>query len=117
MNNVNFVWCFLLCALAVWRLAHLLATENGPWNLVVRLRLSLGYGPLGRLMDSYYALCFLVAMPPAIWMSGSRFGFLVQWLALATVACLLERVTQRRRTNRRLYPLSISYLNKVIDGV
>jgi hypothetical protein len=117
MIGINYAWCFVLCALASWRVAHLLAREIGPLHLVVRLRAALGSCVFGRLMDNFYCWSFLLSLPPAIWMSSSRMGFFVQWLALSAVVCLLERVTQR--THRRLYvsPVSKDYLDKVIRGV
>jgi hypothetical protein len=117
MIEINFVWCFALCALAIWRVSHLLARENGPWDLIVRLRSTLGLGLLGRLMDRFYCLSFLIALPAALWMSSSRIGFLVQWLALSAVACLLEKGTQGRHKSFRAYYVSESYLDKVIRGV
>ena len=71
--EINFAGRFALCALAVWRIAHLLAKENGPWNLIARLRATLGSGVLGCLMDCFYSLSFLISLPVAVWMSGSRF--------------------------------------------
>ena len=112
--EINFAGRFALCALAVWRIAHLLARENGPWDMIARLRAALGSGVLGRLMDCFYSLSFLISLPPAIWMSGNR--FLVPWLALSAVACLLERAMQGWQQNRRIIPISTSYLNKVIRG-
>jgi len=115
MIEINYVWRFALCALAVWRIAHLLARENGPWDLIARLRAALGSGMWGRLMDCFYSLSFLISLPLAIWMSSSR--FLVQWLALSAVACLLERAMQGWQRSHRVAPVSTSYLDKVISGV
>jgi|CZKF01.1.fsa_nt_gi hypothetical protein len=117
MIEINFAWRFALCALAIWRIAHLLARENGPWGLIARLRATLGSGVVGRLMDCFYSLSFLLSLSPAIWMSISRIGFLVQWLALSAVACLLESAMQGWQRNRRVIPISTSYLDKVIGGV
>jgi hypothetical protein len=114
MIEINVAWRFALCALAVWRIAHLLARENDPWDLIARLRATLGSGVLGRLMDCFYSLSFLISLLAAIWMSGSR--FLVPWLALSAVACLLERAMQGWQKNHRIVPISTSYLDKVIDG-
>jgi hypothetical protein len=114
MIEINFAWRFALCALAVWRIAHLLARENGPWNLIARLRATLGSGVLGRLMDCFYSLSFLISLPLAIWISSS--GFLVQWLALSAAACLLERAMQGWQRIHRVYPISAAYLDKVISG-
>jgi hypothetical protein len=117
MIGINFVWCFALCALAVWRVAHLLARESGPWDLIARLRGTLGTGVRSRPMECFYCLSFLMSLPPAIWMSSSRMGFLVQWLALSAVASLLERATQRRQSGHGVSLASASYLDKVIRGV
>lgn len=117
MIEGTFALSFALCTLAVWRVAHLLARENGPWDLIASLRDALGSGALGRLMDCFYCLSFLVALPPAIWMSSSPKGFLILWLALSALACLLERVTQRPQSILRITPVSKSYLDKVIRGV
>lgn len=117
MIEINFAWRFVLCALAIWRIAHLLARENGPLDLITRLRATLGSGVLGRLMDCFYSLSFLISLLPAIWMSSSWMRFLVLWLALSAVACLLERAMQGWQRSRRVIPISTSYLDKVIGGV
>jgi hypothetical protein len=72
---------------------------------------------LGRMMDCFYCMSFLIALPPAIWMSSGWIGFLIQWMALSAVACLLEMATQRKLIHIRVKPVSTSYLNKVINGV
>ena len=117
MIDGRFIWCFTLCALAIWRVAHLVARENGPWNLIVRLRCGLGSGPLGRLMDCFSCLSFLASLPPAIWMSTSLMGFLIQWMALSAAACLVEKTTRRPQSILRIAPVSRAYFDKVINGV
>ena len=44
---------FLLGLLATWRIAHLVAYEDGPWDVLVRLRIALGDGFLGHLVDCF----------------------------------------------------------------
>jgi len=82
MINFNDVWCFTLCALAVWRVAHLLTGENGPWDLILRMRDALGLSRLDRMMSCFYYLSILSALPPALWLSSSSSGFFIQWMAL-----------------------------------
>ena len=65
MIDINYAWRFALCALAIWRIAHLLARENGPWDLIGRFRASLGSGVLGRFMDCFYSMSFLISLPLA----------------------------------------------------
>lgn len=117
MIATTFIFCFALSALAIWRVAHLLAKENGPWHLIARVRGAMGSSALGRLMDCFYCLSFLVSLPPAVWLSSSPAGFLLHWLSLSAVACLVERATQRGQGALRVAPVSSSYLDKVIRGV
>ena len=44
---------FMLGVFATWRVAHLLAHEDGPWDAVLRLRLALGNSLWGHLLDCF----------------------------------------------------------------
>jgi hypothetical protein len=116
MTEITYALCFALSALAIWRVAHLVARENGPWDLIARLRGNFGSGVLGSLMDCFYCLSFTLALAPALWMSRNWTGFLVQWLALSAAACLAERATQGPQSSFRVSYVSRSYLDKVIGG-
>ncbi len=82
----------ILAALAVWRLTHLLAAEDGPGEVIARLRQRLGDGVLGRLMDCFYCLSLWVAAPFAVALAPRPEPGLLTWLALSGAACLLERL-------------------------
>lgn len=83
---------FALAALATWRVTHLLAEEDGPGALVLRLRMRLGAGGLGALMDCFQCLSLWIAMPFALALAHSVTGWVLAWLALSGAACLLERI-------------------------
>ena len=101
MNGSNEVWHFILSALAVWRLTHLFAEEDGPGDLIVRLRFRLGGGFFGSLMDCFFCLSLWFSLPVAIWLGNSNWiAILLLWQALSGAACLLEKMT-----NRRIEPL------------
>jgi hypothetical protein len=87
---------FGLAALATWRLAHLVAEEDGPGNSIARLRARARAGWAGELMDCFYCLSLWVAVPFAFTVGGRRRETPIAWLALSGAACLLERVTQER---------------------
>jgi len=81
--------------LCVWRVTHLLAAEDGPWQSVARLRRWAGGGTLGELMDCFYCLSLWVAAPVAALLAeGWRTGVPL-WLALSGGAILLDRATDR----------------------
>lgn len=76
---------------AVWRLTHLLAREDGPFDLVARARATLGAGAWGRMFDCFHCLSLWVAAPLAPWLADGWTGIAVAWLALSGAACLCER--------------------------
>jgi hypothetical protein len=86
----------ILYTLAVWRLAHLLSQEDGPFDLVFRLRRLAGQGFLGRLLDCFYCLSLWLAAPFAVMASEDWITRLVVCLALSGAASLLFKATHRR---------------------
>lgn len=85
---------FVLAVLATWRVTHLLALEDGPAGVLVRLRKWLGDGFAGKLMDCFYCLSFWVAAPLALVLGTRPLDWLLCWLGLSGGACLLERFGQ-----------------------
>ncbi len=94
MGDVGLWLRFVLAVLATWRITHLLACEDGPADLIVRLRTRLGDGFFGRLMDCFYCLSLWVAAPLAFLVSRNPVDLVLTWLALSGAACLLERLGQ-----------------------
>lgn len=92
---MKFYW-LLLGLLTVWRVTHLLNAEDGPWNLVVRLRRRAGMGFWGDLLDCFYCLSLWIAAPFAFLLGSSWTERLLLWPALSAGAILLERVAHTR---------------------
>ena len=84
---------FALCALATWRLTHLVVEEDGPFDLIVRLRRWLGDSQSGRAMDCFYCSSLWLAAPMALLVSSDMQDWAVSWLALSGAACLLQQMT------------------------
>jgi hypothetical protein len=82
---------FVLAVFATWRVTHLLASEDGPGDIIVRFRRLLGQSLLGTLMDCFNCLSFWVAAPAALFVSRQPVEWFVTWLALSGGACLMER--------------------------
>lgn len=83
---------FTLAVLATWRITHLLVREDGPGDVLVRVRRRLGRGLLGKLMDCFYCLSLWIAAPAALWLTRQPLDWFVTTLALSGAACLLERL-------------------------
>ena len=85
---------FAIVSLAVWRVTHLLAEEDGPADVVVRLRTRLGDSIAGRAMDCFFCLSLWIAAPFALVLAGDLLSWGLMWLALSGAACLLQRATE-----------------------
>lgn len=95
--GTKFYW-LLLGVLCVWRVTHLLNAEDGPWDLLVRLRRRAGNGPWGRLLDCFYCLSLWIALPLAVLLGQGWKERMLLWPALSGAAILLERATTRPPT-------------------
>jgi len=96
-------WYFVLLSLMVYRLARLIAIDDGPADILLRSRSELGgydYGPngqpqtsLGRGITCTYCVGFWIALFVAIaaypWPE-----FIVYWLALAGAQSFLQSLSR-----------------------
>ena len=94
---MSFYW-LIVGTLSVWRVTHLFAAEDGPWQALVRLRRRAGEGFFAGLLDCFYCLSLWISAPAA-WLIGEGWKERAMlWLALSGGAILLERATARRET-------------------
>jgi hypothetical protein len=98
------VWKFVLAVLATWRVTHLLASEDGPADIIVRFRVLLGQSIVGKLMDCFNCLSLWIAALAALFVSRGPLEWLFCWLALSGGACLLERWGQEPVVIRPMQP-------------
>jgi hypothetical protein len=90
----SYFWArFILAALATWRITHLLASEDGPADIVARFRTRLAGTSLGELVDCFGCLSFWVAIPLTFVVAGGAVDWILTWLALSGAAFLLERMS------------------------
>lgn len=92
-NSMMKVYTLFLGILAVWRVTHLLQAEDGPFDVIVRMRRTVGNGFWGSLFDCFYCLSLWIAAPIAILIGASTPERLLLWPALSGAAILLERMT------------------------
>jgi hypothetical protein len=92
MDASEFWIRFVLATLVNWRVCHLLASEDGPWDVVAGLRARLAQSALTRLIDCFACLSVWVAIPLAFFVSDGFLNLVMTWLALSGAAFLLERI-------------------------
>lgn len=85
---------FTLSALAVYRLAFLVAREDGPWNVFRRLRSSVKDSALGGLVGCVNCLSVWISLPFAMFVGESWMERFVVWWALAGAVVLADRSTR-----------------------
>ncbi len=73
-----------ITALSVWRLAHMIKSESGPWDLITRFRVRMWDNVIGRAMDCGACL--------SVWFSLIWFAPLIirTLLAVSALAMMLE---------------------------
>lgn len=96
-------YLLLLGILGVWRITHLLHAEDGPWELLARLRTLIGRTLLGRVFDCFYCLSLWIAALFA-WVTGEGWKeCLLLWPALSGAAILLERISTSETAAPAIY--------------
>ncbi len=92
MHDAAFGRRFAVAVLATWRVSHLLACEDGPGDVVVRVRARLGSSWAGALMDCFACTSVWAAAPLSLTVTRRRGEVLPTLLALSGAACLLQRL-------------------------
>jgi hypothetical protein len=96
LEVMKFYW-LVLAILSVWRITHLLQTEDGPWDVIVRLRRSVGNGFLGTLMDCFYCLSLWISVPFSYALAENWSEGTMLWLSLSAGAIILQRLTHEEK--------------------
>ncbi|MDA0782630.1 MAG: DUF1360 domain-containing protein [Rickettsiales bacterium] len=96
-NNLSVEFLFIICVLAVWRVAHFFVAEDGPWDIVVKLRIKAGEGIIGQLMDCFYCMSVWVSVPFAFIMTNQLRYWFIYLLALSGAAALLEQLAAKNQ--------------------
>ena len=85
---------FTLSALAVYRIAFLVAREDGPWGLFRRLRVAAKDSMAGRLVACVNCLSVWISLPLACFVGSSWVEAVVAWWALSGAVVLMDRATR-----------------------
>ena len=89
------MYVFILGLLGVWRITHLLHIEDGPDDVIVKLRWWAGNSLIGQAMDCFYCLSLWVAVPFALLIGQSWLERALLWPALSAGAIALNLTLQR----------------------
>lgn len=86
---------YFIIIVVVWRLTHLICAEDGPFDLIIKLRKVLGNSVFGKLMDCFYCLSIWFGLAGA-WYAGDNVKeIILLTLYYSGTALLLEKLTNK----------------------
>ncbi len=83
---------FILAVLGTWRITHLINKEDGPWDVIVKLRQKSEDGVLGQMMDCFKCTSLWTAIPFVFFIEGNIIERIVLWLAISGAAILINEL-------------------------
>lgn len=86
---------FVIALLGVWRVTHLLVAEDGPWDLLAKLRMAVRRGISMKLLNCFYCLSWWVSVPFALILGTTWLEQGLLWPALSGGSILMELVAAR----------------------
>jgi hypothetical protein len=86
---------FVIAILAVWRITHLLSKEDGPFDILFRIRKQIGRGFFGSLLDCFYCLSVWIAIPFGIWVGNTVIEKIVCCIAISGAACVIQKIIDK----------------------
>jgi hypothetical protein len=89
-------YLFLISVLAVWRVTHLIQAEDGPFDVIYKLRKLAGESFFGSLMDCFFCLSIWVALPVGIYFGNDWMEKVLLTLSFSAAAIFLEQIIMKK---------------------
>jgi hypothetical protein len=86
---------YLVLVIVVWRLTHLISAEDGPFDLILKLRQKAGDSFFGKLMDCFYCLSIWIGAAAALYESRKPQEIIILALYYSGTSLLLEKLTNK----------------------
>jgi Protein of unknown function (DUF1360) len=92
MNNLE---KYLVLVIVTWRLTHLISAEDGPFDLIIKIRKLAGNSFFGKLMDCFYCLSIWMGLLAAFYVSRGAIEIIILCLYYSGASILLEKITNK----------------------
>jgi len=89
---------YLVLVIVTWRVTHLISTEDGPFELIIKFRKLVGNTFLGQLMDCFYCLSIWIGLGIACLGGNSLIDIIIMTPYYSGLSILLEKVTNKHFT-------------------
>jgi uncharacterized membrane protein len=86
---------YYVLVIVVWRITHLISSEDGPFDLIIKLRKQMGNSFIGKLMDCFYCLSIWIGFFAA-WYAGNNITeIIILTFYYSGASILLEKLTNK----------------------
>jgi hypothetical protein len=86
---------YFVMVIVVWRLTHIICAEDGPFDLIFKLRKLLGNSFFGKLMDCFYCLSIWIGLLCALYEGDQIMEIIILTLFYSGASLLLEKLTNK----------------------
>lgn len=86
---------YLIVVIVVWRLTHLISSEDGPFDLIIKIRKIAGNSFFGKLMDCFYCLSIWIGLLCGFYVSNDWKEIILLTLFYSGASILLEKFTNK----------------------
>ena len=86
---------YFIVTIVVWRLTHLISSEDGPFDLIIKIRKMAGTTFFGTLMDCFYCLSIWIGLLCACLASRDWQEIVLLALYYSGASILLEKLTNK----------------------
>ena len=86
---------YLVVVIVVWRITHLITEEDGPFDVVIKLRKFVGNSFFGKLMDCFYCASVWIGFGAAIYITRDPELCIILTLYYSGASILLEKLTAK----------------------
>ena len=86
---------FFVFIIIVWRITHLISSEDGPFDLIFKLRKLAGQSFFGKLMDCFYCMSIWTGLAGAAVAGSGWKEIIILTLYYSGSAMILEKLTNR----------------------
>lgn len=86
---------YAIIVIVVWRLTHLISSEDGPFDLIIKLRKFAGNTFFGKLMDCFYCLSVWIGLACAFYVTDRSDQIIILTLFYSGASILLEKLTNK----------------------
>lgn len=86
---------YIIVVIVVWRITHLINSEDGPFDLIIKIRKFVGNSFFGKLMDCFYCLSIWIGLLCACYVSKSWQEIILLTFFYSGAAILLEKLTNK----------------------